>query len=101
MAEAMVLGRAVVATDCPSGPSELLGGSAEVRGGFSVGEHGLLVCTDDAEGMAAGMCHLAEAETASAFGKKGAARVEDFRVDRIAERYRDFIREIRSLGARC
>ena len=96
MAEAMVLSRAVVATDCPSGPSELLGGSAEGRGSFSVGEHGLLVCTDDAEGMAAGMRHLAEAETASAFGKQGAARVEDFRVDRIAERYRDFIREIRS-----
>lgn len=100
MAEAMVLGRAIVGTDCPSGPSELLGGSADQRGAFAIGEHGLLVCTDDAAGMAAGMRHLADTENASAFGKKGAARVADFHVDRITDRYKEFIRALRdSIGS--
>jgi len=55
LAEAMALGKPVVATDCPSGPSKLLEGSASPGTGVCEAQHGLLVLVDNQAALAAAM----------------------------------------------
>ncbi|WP_083672126.1 glycosyltransferase [Sphingomonas montana] len=88
MAEAMALGRAVLATDCPSGPGELLGGRAGSSGMVVDAPFGLIVGDGDRAGLAAGLRRLADdAALRARLGTAARARMEDFRADRIAADY--------------
>jgi glycosyltransferase involved in cell wall biosynthesis len=72
--QAMACGRAVVSTDCPSGPSEILEG----------GLHGPLVPVGDSRALAAAILR-ALAEPGD--GERRRRRAQDFSVERAAERY--------------
>ncbi len=74
LAEALAVGCAVVSTDCPSGPSELLAG----------GEFGRLVPPGDPEALAAA---IAEALDAPPDRGRLMARADGFSVGLAAERY--------------
>jgi glycosyltransferase involved in cell wall biosynthesis len=75
LTEAMALGIPVVATDCPSGPNELLPGAG-------VGE---LVAMGDAEAMATAMERMLDSPPSAAAIR---AAVADYNVTRSAQHYR-------------
>lgn len=88
IAEAMALGVPVCATDCPSGPAELLGGAAGAAGTVVEGAHGLLARDGDVAGLARGIQRLDRDEKLRArYAAAGRARMEDFRVERVAAEY--------------
>jgi len=76
--EAMAVGVPVVATDCPSGPREIL----------QDGTVGLLVPMDDAVAMAAALEQLlASAELRAGLVDKGLRRIEDFLPQQVLGRW--------------
>ncbi len=76
--QAMACGAPVVATDCPSGPSEIITPNAD----------GLLVPVGDASEMAEAIHGvLSDPASARAMGQRGKVSVERFRVERVMERY--------------
>ena len=80
IAESLAIGTPVIATDCPSGPSEVL----------SNGQCGHLVPTNDPAGMAAAIASLLRNEDKRAeFSDRGFRSVERYAPDRIAERWMD------------
>lgn len=90
IAEAMVLARPVLATDCPSGPAELLEGATPAHmGEVTQARHGLLVRDGDIDGLAAGLVLLADPDLRARYGARGRARMQDFRVEDIARQYWD------------
>jgi glycosyltransferase involved in cell wall biosynthesis len=83
--EAMASGCAVVSTDCPSGPAEILRDR----------QTGRLVPSDDVEALAAAMEELiANPSTAVALAEKAQARVRQFAPDRIAARWNEVLRPL-------
>lgn len=77
--EAMALGVPVVATDCRSGPSEILGGSA-----------GILVPVDDPAALGRALTEiLADCERADALGAAARRRARAFEAGPIVERWTD------------
>jgi glycosyltransferase involved in cell wall biosynthesis len=74
LVEAMACGTAVVSTDCPSGPAEILEG----------GRLGPLVPVGDAEALAAAIGATLDCPPDPAALR---ARAEDFAVDQVVERY--------------
>jgi glycosyltransferase involved in cell wall biosynthesis len=87
IAEAMVLGRPVLATDCPSGPAELLGARAGERGSVRQAPFGLIVRDGDVTALAAGMEQLRDAGLRAELGEAAMRRMEAFRAETVAERY--------------
>ncbi|HEX8484893.1 glycosyltransferase [Sphingomonas sp.] len=87
IAEAMVLGRPVLATDCPSGPAELLGGRAGGPGSVAAAAHGLIVPDADVRALAAGMDRLRDSALRERLGAAARARMEAFRSDAVTARY--------------
>ena len=77
--EAMAVGTPVVATDCPSGPREVLAG----------GKYGRLVPVGDVEGLAAATLETLHNPPAVAMLKQ---RANEFSADRAADAYLDLIR---------
>ena len=94
LAEAMTLGKPVVATDCPSGPSELLEGLAPPGSGVCEAQHGLLVPIEDQVAMAAAMRRICDPMVARRYGVTAARRMEAFRADAIAAQYETVIRSV-------
>jgi len=87
LAEAMALGVPAVATDCPSGPREMMG------------EAGLLVPVGDGEALAAALrAVLEDGEAAAARARKAQAAAERFEARGVARRYLELIRGV--AGAR-
>jgi len=83
--EAMAMGCAVVATDCPSGPGEIV----------EHGKNGLLVSVDDADELAEAMNLLAENEALRlALGNRAAVLRERYSKDRILRRWLDLVDEV-------
>ena len=78
MAEAMALGLPVIATDCPSGPAELLAG----------GQAGMLVAMEDQAGMAQHLRDLTPA-VARSFGQAARARIAGYAMERVVPQYWD------------
>jgi glycosyltransferase involved in cell wall biosynthesis len=87
LAEAMALGKPVVATDCPSGPSELLEGSAPPGKGVCEARHGLLVPIEDQAALTAAMCQIVDPERAVQYSTAAERRMETFRANAIAAQY--------------
>ena len=79
--QAMACGVPVVATDCPSGPAEIL----------ENGRFGSLVSVGDAEGMADAILAVLEVENDTEFRGNRVARAMDFSVDRILEQYKEVL----------
>ena len=72
IAEALAVGTPVVATDCPSGPAEVLQG----------GRYGLLVENGSAAALAEGICALlCDPTRLQEFSERGPARAKAFAVD--------------------
>lgn len=81
--EAMSVGTPVIATDCPSGPAELLADGA-----------GLLLPVDDAAAMARAIRRLlSEPQTCAQFAARGHMRVLAFEPQSVASRWEALIAE--------
>ena len=80
--EALAVGCPAVATDCPSGPFEILDG----------GQAGLLAPCGDPEQLAAGLARLfADPALAEKFRLAGPSRVEAFGTRRVAQAYSEWL----------
>ena len=78
LVEAMVCGCPVVATDCPTGPHEILGDN----------EYGLLVPVNDPEALAHSIDTILTDETKRAyFRAQGRLRAQEFDLERIGSKY--------------
>lgn len=87
-AEALALGCPVIATDCPSGPAELLSGSAvHPRAGVIEAEYGMLTPVGDEAALAEAMQKMAIAERLAYYAKAGPKRAAQFSAPEIAARY--------------
>ena len=88
MAEAMALGLPVVATDCPSGPAEILE-DVETTGTMAVHEakYGLLVPVKQPHVLAQAIQRMADPELRQRYAHVARRRMEDFRIETIAGRY--------------
>lgn len=85
LVEAMALGLPVCATDCRSGPAEILGVSQPPVGGYLEGSGGLLVPPDDREAMIAAITALDDPALRTRIVASGAVRVADFTLERAVE----------------
>jgi len=95
MVEAMALGKPVVATDCYSGPAEILGGAADGAAGDVVhGEFGLLVRTRDERALAAAMNEMERPESLAHYAAKSLERAEQFNLGEIGDQYWSLFDEI-------
>ncbi|PAX06331.1 glycosyltransferase [Sphingomonas lenta] len=89
LVEAMALGVPVLATNCASGPSEILADRPrhEVRGTLAT-DWGTLVPVDDRQALAAALRDAeASPERLAAQGEAGRRRAQEFGVARAVERY--------------
>jgi glycosyltransferase involved in cell wall biosynthesis len=86
--ESLALGKPAIATDCPSGPAEIVGH----------GEFGLLVNVGDVTGLANAMLQLSRSpQLRDQFSKKAIQRAHQLSLERMANSYRDlFLRELRA-----
>jgi glycosyltransferase involved in cell wall biosynthesis len=81
--EAMALGLPVIATDCPSGPAEVLEG----------GQHGVVVPAGDSAALMDAMLKLSRSsELREDLSKRSLARAEQLSLRRMVEQYRDLFR---------
>lgn len=92
--EAMSTGVPVIATNCPSGPAEVLAELPRAQVGSSVTQapHGLLVPPNDAAALAEALRILQDPERRRAYGEKAARRAADFGVRRAKDAYWEVIR---------
>ncbi len=81
MVEAMALGKPVIATDCPSGPSEILETEAS-SGGPARGRGGMLVECGAVDMMAHAITALHDGELRSDLGRLARERAMEFAVER-------------------
>lgn len=88
LVEAMALGVPVVATDCPSGPSEIL---ADARRGeinsATLAAYGVLTPPGDAGQFAAALALAAQPENRARLAQAGAARAAQYEPTRIKDAY--------------
>ncbi|WP_417874744.1 glycosyltransferase [Xanthomarina gelatinilytica] len=85
--EAMSVGLPVIATNCMSGPLELLNENEPAtieKGGFYKAKYGLLVNVDDVEGLAEAIKYFQENnEQRMVYGGLGYSRSKDYGIDKI------------------
>lgn len=94
LVEGLACGVPVVATDCPSGPREVLGVSfVPEAGSFESGLGGLLVPMDDVAAMTSALRHLADPARQAALREQGQARVKKFSVESSVRSYWSAIAE--------
>ena len=88
MAEAMALGLPVVATDCPSGPAEILEG-VETTGTTGVWEaqYGLLAPVRRPDVLAQAIGMMADPHLRRHYSYLARRRMEGFRIETVADRY--------------
>lgn len=86
--EALSLGVPVLATNCASGPSEILADRRrEDVQGLTFGAYGVLVPPNDVEAMAHGMAAILEPDNQARYRAAGPRRVRDYSLDRAKTRY--------------
>ncbi|MCU7556115.1 glycosyltransferase [Alteromonas sp. ASW11-19] len=77
--EAMCLGKPVLATNCESGPAEILCGDYPVTvSGFNAAAHGGLCELGSVEGVATGMQYMSDDTNNQLYGYRSIARARDF-----------------------
>jgi glycosyltransferase involved in cell wall biosynthesis len=103
MLEAMCVGQPVVATDCDSGPSEILQGKAGERKVSTPTQaaFGLLVPTDDDHAMSAALRLMADPETRARFAVAAQRRARDFDLEHAIARYKAVISAALALPSFC
>ncbi|MBI1686999.1 glycosyltransferase [Caulobacter hibisci] len=88
LVEALACGVPVVATDCASGPAEVLEATVEPKpGAIAEGQGGLLIPVNDVEAMAAAFRRMQDPALRARLRAAGGRRVLDFTVARAVERY--------------
>lgn len=93
LVEAMAVGAPVIATNCPSGPSEILAEAPRERvGGLAFAKHGILTPMEDMDAMAAALIALEDTVRRDAYAEKAKARANDFAAAGAAQRYWHVIR---------
>jgi N-acetylgalactosamine-N,N'-diacetylbacillosaminyl-diphospho-undecaprenol 4-alpha-N-acetylgalactosaminyltransferase len=97
LVEAMALGAPVIATNCASGPSEILADAArESVSGLRLAQHGVLTPPNDVALMAEALRVMADADKRRDYGQRAAARARDFGPEIAAQRYWRILREAMS-----
>ena len=93
--EAMSTGVPVIATNCPSGPAEVLAEMPreQVAAGVSFARHGVLVPPNDPAALAEALRAMQDPERRRTYGEKAARRAADFGVQRAKDAYWNVIRE--------
>ena len=87
LCEAMACGLAVVATDCPSGPSAII----------HDGENGLLVPSENVEALAESLTRLmADSKLRNRLGIRASEVVERFGMEKILDMWEDLLRRVAS-----
>jgi glycosyltransferase involved in cell wall biosynthesis len=79
--EAMNLSVPCIATDCPSGPAQILNGS----------KYGLLLTTEDASALASAMLNLTDCATHDRYSLASRQRANNFTLAKMAASYRDLL----------
>jgi glycosyltransferase involved in cell wall biosynthesis len=88
MAEAMALGVPVVATDCPSGPAEILDGVETTQcNTVHEGRYGVLVPVLRPDALARAIRLMEDSGKRQHYAELARRRMGDFRIDVIVERY--------------
>jgi len=93
LVEAMAVGAPVIATNCASGPSEILAETS--RGAISdlmFAPHGVVVPPNAPDRLAAALRALDDPELRRSYGEKAAARALTFGAVRAKDRYWDVVR---------
>ncbi|OGO09746.1 MAG: hypothetical protein A2Z66_13810 [Chloroflexi bacterium RBG_13_66_10] len=84
--EALACGAPVVATDCPSGPGEILAG----------GRYGMLTPVGDPPALAAAMARLlSDGDLARRLRAEGPGRAAEFSIERTADQFLEVLRSLR------
>jgi N-acetylgalactosamine-N,N'-diacetylbacillosaminyl-diphospho-undecaprenol 4-alpha-N-acetylgalactosaminyltransferase len=93
--EAMSVGLPVIATNCPSGPSEVLAGLAreQVAPEVLFAPHGILVPPDDPAALAEALRAMMDPERRRVYGERAPERAADFGVGRARDAYWAVIRD--------
>jgi N-acetylgalactosamine-N,N'-diacetylbacillosaminyl-diphospho-undecaprenol 4-alpha-N-acetylgalactosaminyltransferase len=95
LVEAMTLGVPVVATNCASGPSEILAETSRDQiSALTFAPHGVIVPANAADAMAEALTAMADPERRALYGAKAAARAATYSVDQAKERYWGVIRDV-------
>lgn len=88
LVEAMALGKAVISTNCASGPSEILDDCSRDRvHGMVLGRYGILVPPNDPDAMAEAMRQLEDEAQRKRYEAQAAERAREYTPQRAAERY--------------
>lgn len=95
LVEAMALGIPVIATNCASGPSEILaeGPRAQI-GGLTLARHGILVDPNAVEQMSEAISRMRDPEVRRTYGAKAAVRAQIYSPESVKDRYWAVIREV-------
>jgi N-acetylgalactosamine-N,N'-diacetylbacillosaminyl-diphospho-undecaprenol 4-alpha-N-acetylgalactosaminyltransferase len=92
LVEAMALGLPVISTDCPSGPSEILGERPRGgRSGLDCAAHGLLVPCDDRGALAEGLRRFQDRDLRQRYAHAARIRADAFSVTASVDRYWEVI----------
>jgi glycosyltransferase involved in cell wall biosynthesis len=86
IAESLVLGVAVVATDCPSGPAEVLDGST-ASSSISMSKFGILVKCGDVNALASAISLMNCNEHHSEYTKQANIRGREFTIQKTTDNY--------------
>lgn len=89
--EAMSLGCPVVATDCPSGPAEVLAAQAATRPPWPDGAHGILIPMEDRAAMAAAIATMCDDSARADYAARAEKRASEYGVDTVVEGYLDLL----------
>ena len=88
LVEALALGKAVVATDCASGPAEILAGVAKLdRPGVTEAEYGILVEEGSVEVLAEALARMADPNVRRNYEALARRRAECFGLREVAAEY--------------
>jgi glycosyltransferase involved in cell wall biosynthesis len=95
LVEAMATGAPVIATNCASGPAEILAEKTrDAVSGLVRAPHGVLVSTDNAVEMAEALRLMQDEPTRRAYAEKAYARAADYSVEKAKNRYWDVIHAV-------
>ncbi len=97
LVEAMAVGAPVIATNCRSGPSEILAEmSRDQIEGVTFAKHGVLTPTDSVDAMAEALNAMCDPERRRAYGEKAALRARAYDAVVAKDRYWAVLREAMS-----